>query len=114
MFVRSARKVEAKSSAATGAKRYSPNARICSAVGCTREVPGTYLMCLQHWSEVPAELRDQVAMTLAAWLSGTDDVRPYLTARLEALIHVAKLHGCDATELEAKLARSSAKDEGSL
>ena len=113
MFVRSAKKHEARSTA-SGATKYSQNARICCAVGCTREVPVTHLKCRQHWYEVPANLRDQVAGTLVAWLSGRDGVSPYLIARLKALICVAKLHGCDATDLEARLARFGAKDEGSL
>jgi len=62
-------------------------------------------MCQAHWFEVPSDLRDQVTAALASWLDGKDDVRPYLAARLRAIISVAKLHNIDVAEDEAKLAR---------
>jgi hypothetical protein len=78
---------------------------ICQFPGCAREVPSKHLMCREHWFEVPAEIRNQVEESMAAWLGHKDDVRPYLVARLRAIIHVAKAHSIAVPEEEAKLAR---------
>jgi hypothetical protein len=77
----------------------------CQLPGCGAGIPRRHLMCPQHWFEVPVELRGEVELSLAAWLGGKDDVRPYLRARLKALIHVAKLHQIDARNFEAQLVR---------
>jgi hypothetical protein len=63
------------------------------------------LMCPTHWFEVPQVTRTEVYLTLDAWLKGRESLRPYMVARLTALIHVGKLHGIDMSVLEAKLDR---------
>ena len=88
-------------------------ASFCQITGCTREVPPRHLMCREHWFEVPVELRNQVEESLAAWLGRKQDVRPYLIARLRALIHVCDLHNIDSSEHTAKLARWTKSVEAS-
>jgi hypothetical protein len=68
-------------------------------------IPRRHLLCQQHWFEVRAELRREVELSLAAWLGGKNDVRPYLKARLRAIITVARLHRIDVATQEAQLAR---------
>ena len=104
MFVRSIHKPNLSPGAAQPI-RGAETLAVCQIAGCSREIPRRHLMCQAHWFEVPADLRDRVTATLTSWLDGKDDVRPYLAARLRAIISVANLHNIDATEDEAKLAR---------
>jgi hypothetical protein len=60
-------------------------------------------MCSTHWFEAPAEVRAEIYRALEAWFAGKENVRPYMVARLTALIHVGKLHGIDVSALETKL-----------
>jgi hypothetical protein len=60
-------------------------------------------MCPTHWFEVPGEVRIEVSRALNAWLGGKENLRPYMAARLTALICVGKLHRIDMSALEAKL-----------
>jgi hypothetical protein len=76
---------------------------ICQITGCAVRIPRKYLMCRQHWFELPNSLRAQVESSLANWLAGREGVRPYLIARLRALIHVNRLHGCNVSCEIAKL-----------
>jgi len=102
MIVRSAHKVNAPAGASPQKPRLF---QICQIPGCARELPPRFLMCPTHWFEVPRELRAEIVDSFTAWLKGKDDVRPYLRARLRAIVHVAKLHGIDTRADEAKLAR---------
>ena len=101
MIVRSIHKPDA---APGGAKKLAV-VRVCRVPGCAREIARSYFLCQQHWLELPAEIRDEVAGAWAAWMSGRDDVRPYMTAQLKAVVYVTKLHGMAATVEEAELAR---------
>jgi len=78
---------------------------ICQAQGCAREIPRGHLMCREHWFEVPVEARVEVEQSLAAWLGGKQGARPYLIARLQAIIYVGRLHRDDVGKYEAQLAR---------
>jgi len=80
-----------------------PNVRFCKIPCCSSGIKQRHLMCAQHWFEVPLGLRDRITQTLHAWLEGEDTVVPYFIARLEALIHVGKLHSLDVAALEAQL-----------
>jgi hypothetical protein len=77
---------------------------ICQIHGCSLRIPRKHLMCRRHWFELPDALRIEVESTIANWLGGREGVRPYLIARLRALIHVNKLHGGDVSFEESKLA----------
>lgn len=92
----------------TGKPALAPSAgarfvQVCQVPGCAVGIPRRHLMCPQHWFEVPAELRAEVERSLFAWLARKNDVRPYFRARLQAIIHVAKLHKLDARNFEAQL-----------
>ena len=43
---------------------YRETTHTCKARGCTRQVPKRYLMCRQHWYEVPPDVQAEV---YAAW-----------------------------------------------
>ena len=71
-------------------------------------------MCPQHWLEVPAELRGEVELSLVRWLRGGTYPRPYLAARVRAIIHVCQLHQLDVRNLETQLARWTHSTIGTL
>lgn len=77
---------------------------ICQIAGCSMRIPRKHLMCRRHWFELPDAMRTEVESTISDWLGAREGVRPYLIARLRALIHVNKLHGGDVTYETQKLA----------
>lgn len=79
---------------------------ICQAPGCTRCVPQNRLMCYLHWTELPCVLRIAVASSWTSWLAGEITMRPYMIARLAAIVYIGKLHGIDVTAQEAKLEKA--------
>jgi len=93
MYVRSARSV---ASSSCPAPQRSMAVHVCQAPGCSLEIPRTHLMCPAHWFEVPLGVRTEVFQSLAAWLNGTETVRPYLIARLNAILHIVRLHKVEA------------------
>lgn len=105
MYVRSSRSVN-KERCAGGAKAAPAVAvHVCQLPGCATAINRRHLMCATHWFEVPVEIRTEVFRSLAGWLNGDDAVRPYLIARLSAIVAVAKLHGIDVTTQEAEKQR---------
>ena len=106
MFARSIHKADA----ATPARPVQLASRICQIDGCARYIPfGYQMLCYEHWAEVPPELCAEVEHCWAAWLAGKQTVRPYMAARLAAIVYVAKLHGENVTALEAKLTKARAE-----
>jgi hypothetical protein len=105
MFVRSIHKVDAQAASANGTQRPTKAITVCQIPGCAVAIERTQLMCPAHWFEVPQATRTDVYLTLDAWLKGRTNLRPYMVARLTALIHVCKLHSIDASALETKLDR---------
>lgn len=99
MFVRSIHKVDAQPGPARPAQPVS----VCQIPGCAVAIAPLKLMCPAHWFEVPAEVRAEIYRAHTAWFKGRENVRPYMVARLTALIHVCKLHSIDASALETKL-----------
>jgi hypothetical protein len=83
------------------AKTAQAGLHICQVPGCTLAISRRHLMCAAHWFEVPMPIRTEVFKTLAGWLNGEDSARPYLIARLAAIIAVATLHKLDVAEQEA-------------
>ena len=83
------------------AKTGQSGLHICQVPGCTLAISRRHLMCATHWFEVPMPIRTEVFKTLAGWLNGDDSARPYLIARLTAIIAVAKLHNLGTAEQEA-------------
>jgi len=110
MYVRSAKSVNAScsSESAPDAKRRE---LICQAPGCTLQIPPRHLMCNTHWFELPPTLQRNVNLNLVSWLGGTQNLYPYMIARLEAIIYVGKLHGEDVSALENKLSSVRLKAE---
>jgi len=98
MFARSIH----KENTAPGARPAPLASRICQVPGCSRNVPQNHLMCLEHWNELPAGMQADVVSSLKRWYSGDATIRPYMVARLVAIVFVARLHGEDVTTLEAK------------
>lgn len=107
MYVRSARSVNKESGVAAQPKAV----HVCQVPGCALAIARRYLMCADHWFEVPMELRTEVFKSLAGWVNGDDPVRPYLIARVKAILAVAKLHNIPATAQEAELARLEARKD---
>lgn len=103
MFVRSIHKVDAQSASANNSKQPAAPINVCQIPGCAVAIKPRQLMCPTHWFEVPAEVRAEIYRALNAWLGGEENVRPYMVARLTALIHVCKRHRIDASALEATL-----------
>ena len=110
MYARSIHKDDDKPAATAGARFV----QTCQIPGCAAGIPRRHLMCPQHWSEVPAELQDDVWLSLAFWLGRKDDVRSYLKARLRAIIHVCNLHQINVRNFEAQLARWTRSTFGTL
>jgi hypothetical protein len=103
MYVRSVNRDTGKPALpATAAARF---VQVCQIPGCAAGIPRRHLMCPQHWFEVPADLRADVEVSLAAYLGGKSSARAYLRARVMAILHVARLHNLDVRNLEAQLAR---------
>ena len=75
----------------------------CQIEGCARERKPGHLMCLDHWRELPEPLGERVISTYRQFMAGTESIRPYTLARLEALIHVQKKHGIDTARMEREL-----------
>jgi hypothetical protein len=104
MFARSIHKADA----APGARPAQLASRICQVPGCSFAVPQKHLMCPEHWFELPVNMRIQVTASWLLWYGGDATVRPYMAARLAAVVYVAKLHGENVTALEAKLTKARA------
>jgi hypothetical protein len=79
------------------------SAYVCQIEGCARDRKPGHLMCLDHWRGVPEPLQERVVSTYRRFLAGTEGIRPYMLARLEAIIHVSKLHGIDTARMEREL-----------
>lgn len=77
---------------------------VCQIPGCTASITRRHLMCAPHWFDVPLPLRTRVFETLQAWTNGEHNVRPYLLARLNAILAVCELHKIDCADLEAQQA----------
>jgi coproporphyrinogen III oxidase len=111
MYVRSAKSVNA-SSGSESAPRNGQEHNVCQAPGCSLEIPLRHLMCNTHWFELPPTLQRNVNLNLVSWFGGTQNLYPYMIARLEAIIYVGKLHGEDVNALETKL--NSIKEKSGL
>lgn len=104
MYVRSAQSVNAASpEKSEEIVRCTPR-RTCQIPGCTKIIRSAWLMCPGHWAELPSDMGNAVKDALLTWIEGKAPVRPYLVARLKAIIFIAKLHGQDVADLESKLA----------
>jgi len=67
----------------------------CPAPDCTSDVDVGVMMCHQHWSKVPAGVRDAVTRTYAAWKANRADVatfRAYRAAVDAAVLAVDPWH----------------------
>jgi hypothetical protein len=95
MYVSSKRAIDA-----IGGITNQATVHICQVPTCTAAINRRWLVCGRHWLEVPMGLRDEVTRTLSEWLDRKTNAYPYLIARTNALIHVAKLHGIDCGLLE--------------
>ncbi len=104
MFARSIHKADA----ATPARPAQLASRICQVPGCALSVPQNHLMCREHWFELPVGMRVGVVSSWTRWFSGDTTIRPYMAARLDALVYIGKLHGIDVTAQEAKLKKAVA------
>jgi hypothetical protein len=110
MYVRSSQSVNAiaRQSVEQGAEAAAPR-HFCQIQGCPVIIPRRHLMCREHWFQLPADMRDAVDNSLAAWLAGQASVWPYSIARLKALIYVNNLAGKPTEQLAAELAAKEAK-----
>lgn len=46
----------------------------CAAEGCDKRVKVEFLMCLRHWSLVPAPLKQQVYAAFRDWQRGAETI----------------------------------------
>jgi hypothetical protein len=104
MFTRSIHKAEA----VTPARPAQLASLICQVPGCTLSVPQDWLMCKEHWLEIPLKMRFEIVTSWNCWISGLATMRSYRAARLAAIVYVGKLHGMDVTAQEAKLKKAIA------
>ncbi len=111
MFVRSIHTLEAQPRNAAGPERSAEAVYICQIPGCTQTILSRHFMCARHWSMVRAETRAEVSHKLNAWISGMDNLYPFMIARLKAIIQVGKLHGEDMCNFEARLLRVQSNRE---
>lgn len=102
MYVRSARSANVEGGFPTARPG---SVHVCQVPGCAAAISRRHLMCAPHWFEVPMPTRTEVFRSLAAWLNGDDNVRPYLIARLDAIIAVATKHHIGIAVEEARRAR---------
>ena len=104
MFARSIH----KENTPAGARPAQLASRICQVPGCAFAVPQNHLMCRTHWFELPEGMRLEVVAYWNRWYCGDATVRPYMAARLAAIVYIGKLHGIDVTVQEAKLNKAVA------
>jgi hypothetical protein len=69
------------------ATRLYSNARGCPVDPCQRTVRPGHLMCVIHWRQVPAEIRERVWRTWRTWNRTHSDADwlTYSEARIDAL-----------------------------
>jgi hypothetical protein len=103
MFARSIHKANAATRAWVKPQLAS---RICQVPGCSLSVPQNHLMCRDHWYELPSGMRIEVVSAWTRWYGGETTMRPYMAARLAAIVYIGKLHGIDVTTQEAKLIKA--------
>lgn len=59
--------------------------RLCTMRHCLTRIPGQRLFCGRHWSMVPAELQEEIAVTLS---SGDTDGLTALLAKTKNIVRV--------------------------
>ena len=76
-------------------KTRAQNTHQCRALGCTRQVQRRYLMCRDHWYEVPTELRNEITEAWAeVQASGAITIR-YASAVRNAVESIGRTYPLD-------------------
>lgn len=67
----------------------------CKATGCNRQVPKRYLMCREHWYQVPEQLRNEVSRTWADVQTSGQITIEYAKAVRDAIDNVGRTYPLD-------------------
>lgn len=62
----------------------------CNTPGCGKQIPTRFMLCGQHWFQVPAEIREAAWDAWADWRTGQIGLRELWAIQARALVTVER------------------------